>query len=90
LQFWVFFCQNSPLDRANLQTNPTINAGGKVDVIPIGTFDVFARAGLNTSHRASINTVGNAFTGIGDNGVGHSKSSAVMLFYFAINLGALV
>jgi hypothetical protein len=54
-----------------LETNAAINAGGKVNPVPIGTNGVFPVSGMNAGYGAGFNTVGHAFAGFRNNGVGH-------------------
>jgi hypothetical protein len=78
LQIGAFFGQNRAFYGANLEANSAIDAGGEVDPVPVCAFGVFARAGMNASNGASIDAIGNAFAGIGNNGVGHG--------FFSLNL----
>jgi hypothetical protein len=73
LQIGAFFGENSAFYRANLETNATINAGGKVNPVPIRAFCIFAGTRMNAGDGTGINAIGNAFAGISDNRMGHGK-----------------
>jgi hypothetical protein len=75
LKIRLFLRQNSSLYRADLKTDAAVNAGGKVDPVPVGTLGVFAGAFVDAGNGASLNAVGNPFTDVRNNGVGHSLSS---------------
>jgi hypothetical protein len=77
LQVGFFFRQNGSLNGADLQANATVNAGGKIDPVPVSALGVFARAFVNTGDGAGINTVCDAFANVSHNGVGHNISSMV-------------
>jgi len=55
-----------------LDADATVNTGGKVNPVPIRTFDIFARTFMDTSNRTGINAISDAFTSIRNNRVWHS------------------
>jgi hypothetical protein len=71
LQFGPFICDDRIFDRTHLQTNATVYAGIKINPIPIGSFDVFAGAGVNASHRTSAYTISNSLANIRNDSVRH-------------------
>lgn len=71
MQFWSFFGHDRPFNRADLQTNATVDAGGEVDPIPIGAFGVFARPFVNAGNRAGIDAISDPFTDIGNDRMRH-------------------
>lgn len=73
LQVRAFFGDDRPFHRTDLQTNSTVNAGCKVNPVPVSSLDIFARSGVNAGDGARINAIGNAFTGIGENRMGHGN-----------------
>ena len=78
LQIWSLFWKDRPLYWANLYTDATVNAGGKVNPVPVITLNVFAWTFVNASHRTGIDAIGNAFADISNNRVRHS----VLLRFF--------
>lgn len=76
LQLWSLFWNNRILHWADLYTDTTVNAGGKVNPVPVSTFDVFAWTWVNASHRTGIDAIAIAFAGIGNNRVRHSVLSS--------------
>jgi hypothetical protein len=72
LQIWPFFRHDRPFYWTDLKTDPTVNTGGKVNPVPISTFDIFAGTFMDTSYGASINAISDAFAGVGNNRVWHS------------------
>jgi hypothetical protein len=72
LQIRAFFGDDRAFHRTHLEADTAINAGREVDPIPIGAFSVFARTKMNTGDRTGIDAIGNAFTGVCDNRMGHS------------------
>jgi hypothetical protein len=73
LQFGPFVWHDRPFHRANLQADAAVNAGGEVDPVPVGAFDVFAGAGVDAGNGASVYTVGYALAGLGDDRMGHGS-----------------
>jgi hypothetical protein len=71
LQIWSFFRHNRPFYWADLDADATVNTGGKVNPVPVSTLDIFARTFVDTSNRAGINAISDAFTGISNNSMGH-------------------
>jgi hypothetical protein len=71
LQFGPFICDDRIFDWTHLQTNAAVYAGIEVNPIPIGTFDVFAWAGVNASHRTSADAISNSFANIRNDSVRH-------------------
>jgi hypothetical protein len=74
LKIGLFLRQNGPLNRANLEANATVDAGGKVNPVPVGALGIFARTFMDTGNGAGIDAVGNPFADVGNNGVGHGIS----------------
>ena len=72
LQIRSFFRHDRPFYWADLKTDTTVNTGGKVNPVPISTLDIFAGTFMDTSYRASINAISDAFAGVGNNRVWHS------------------
>jgi len=54
-----------------LDADATVNTGGKVNPVPVSTLDIFARTFVDTSNRAGINAISDAFAGISNNSMGH-------------------
>jgi hypothetical protein len=75
LQLWSFFCENCPFYRANLETDATVDASGKVNPVPISSLGVFAWAIMNTSYWTGIYAVSNAFTDFCNNCMRHVLDS---------------
>ena len=73
LQVRHLLWQNSPFHRTDLQTNAAINAGGKINPIPIRSLGIFPRPFVNASHWAGIYAIGNTFADIRDNRMRHSS-----------------
>jgi len=71
LKISSFFGDNCPLNWTDLQTNSTINASGKVNPVPVSSFSIFTGTFVDTGNWAGINAVGNAFTNISNDGMGH-------------------
>lgn len=67
--------QDRPFNGADLQADSAINAGGKINPIPVGAFGIFARTFVNTGNRTGVHAVRDAFTGIRYNRMGHSVLS---------------
>jgi hypothetical protein len=72
LQVGTFFGQDCSSYRANLQTNPTINTGGKVNPVPISPNSIFAGAFMNAGYWAGANTIGHTFTNISNDRMRHA------------------
>jgi len=52
LQIWLFFWNDRPFYWADLYTNTTVYTGGKVNPVPVSTFDVLPDQGeCRTGHR---------------------------------------
>lgn len=62
LQVWAFFWNDRAFHRAHLQADTAVDAGGKIDPVPIHSFQVFVRAWMDTGNRAGIDTICYAFT----------------------------
>ncbi len=73
LEFWAFFRNNGPIHGANLQADAAIDAGFKVDPVVRRAFRISRCAGMNAGHRAGIHTIGNPFTNIRNDRVGHGN-----------------
>jgi hypothetical protein len=71
LQVGAFFGNDRAFDGANLQADATVDAGGKVDPIPVGSFGVFTGTGMDAGNGASVYAVGNAFANVGHNRMWH-------------------
>lgn len=76
LQIRSLFWNDRPFHRADLYTNATVYARGKVYPVPVSTFDIFAWAGMNASHRTGIDAIGNAFADIRNNCMRHTLFSS--------------
>ena len=63
-----------------MQTNAAVDAGGKIDPVPVGTLGVLAGAGVNAGNGTSIHAVGYAFASVGDDRMGHGSFSRVSFF----------
>jgi hypothetical protein len=59
-----------------LQANPTVDAGGKIDPVPVGAFSIFARPFMDTGNWASVHAVSDAFAGICNNRMWHGGLEA--------------
>jgi hypothetical protein len=75
LQLRSFFWEDCPFYWANLETYTTVDAGSKVNPVPIGSFGIFAWAIMNASYWTSIYAVGDAFTDFSNNCVRHILDS---------------
>ena len=69
LQVGAFFRNDGPFHRADLQADPTIDAGLEIDPIKAGALGVGALAWMDAGHRAGIDAVGDPFADVGDDGV---------------------
>jgi hypothetical protein len=76
LQFWSFFRHDRPFYGADLEADATIDAGGKVNPVPVSTLDIFTWTFVDASNWTGINTISNAFASIGNNSVWHSVLSS--------------
>jgi hypothetical protein len=74
LEICSFFRHNGSFYGTNLKTDPTINTGGKVNPIPVGSFHIFARARMDTGNGTGIYAIGNSFTNVCHNAMGHGFS----------------
>jgi hypothetical protein len=75
LEFRSFFGDNRPFYRANLDTDAAINTSGKINPIPIGPLNIFSRTLMNAGDGTGIDTIGDAFAGVGYYGMWHSVPS---------------
>ncbi len=73
MQFRAFFGDDRAFNWTDLQTNSTVDAGGEVDPIPIGSFGVFAGTFVNARDGAGINAICNAFTYVGNDRMRHGS-----------------
>lgn len=80
LQLGAFFGDDRAFHRTDLQTNATVNAGGKVNPIPIGALCIFTGSRMDAGNRTGIDAVGNAFAGIRNDRVRHRVLSEVISF----------
>ena len=71
LQFGPFVCNDRIFDWTHLQTNAAVYAGIEINPIPIGTFDVFAGAGVDASNWTSADTISNSLADICNDSVRH-------------------
>jgi hypothetical protein len=74
LEIGALFRQDGTLYRTDLETNATVNAGRKINPIPIRTNAIFTRAFINAGYRAGANAVSNPFANIRDDRVRHRKN----------------
>ena len=84
LQFRTLLGLNCAINGTNFHTNPTVDAGLKVNPIPICSLGIFARTGMNTGNRTGFHTIRYAFTHIRHNCMGHnlfSPNHAKLVFY---------
>jgi hypothetical protein len=72
LQLRTLFWDDRPFHWANLQTNATVDAGLKVNPIPISSLLVFTRSFMDAGNRTSIHTVCYALASIGYDRMCHS------------------
>ena len=75
MQRWLFFRQNRPFNWADLETDPAVNTGGKIDPVPVCSFGIFARAFVDASYRTSVNAICYTLANISHNGMGHGVLS---------------
>lgn len=73
LQIRAFFGNDRPFHGADLQANSTINAGRKINPVPVCSLGIFARTGVDAGNRAGIHAISDPFTGVGDNSMWHSN-----------------
>ncbi len=71
MQVRALFRDDRPFDGTDLQADTTVDAGGKVDPVPICTFGIFAGTRVDAGNRAGVNAIGNAFAYVGNNCMGH-------------------
>jgi hypothetical protein len=76
LQIRSFFRHDRPFYWADLETDATVNTGGKVNPVPVSTLDIFAGSWMNASNWAGINAISDAFADICNNRVWHSVLSS--------------
>jgi hypothetical protein len=67
----MFFWQNCPFDGTDLETDAAVNAGGKINPVPVCALLVFAGTFVDAGDRAGIYTIGNPFTDVRYDGVRH-------------------
>jgi hypothetical protein len=79
LEFGMFFGKDCAFYGADLEADAAVDAGGKVDPIPVGAFGVFARTLVDAGDGASIDAIGDAFANVGDNCMGHCGSRSGFL-----------
>jgi hypothetical protein len=58
-----------------LEADAAVNTGGKVNPVPISTFDIFTGTWMNASNWAGINAISDTLAGISNNSVWHSAFS---------------
>lgn len=75
MQIWSFFWNDRTFYWADLEADPAVYAGCKVNPVPVRTLGIFTWAFVDTSNGASINAIRNTFTSIGNNCVWHSVFS---------------
>ena len=73
LKIGAFFRKDRAIHRADLKTDAAVDAGVEVDPEKIGALLVFAFTGVDACHRAGIDTVGDSFADIRDDGVSHNS-----------------
>jgi hypothetical protein len=71
LQVRSLFGHDRAFDGADLKTDATVNAGGKINPVPVRTFRVFPRTFVDAGNWASVYTIGNAFASIGHDRMRH-------------------
>jgi hypothetical protein len=86
LQIWPFFGDNSSFYWANLQADSTIDAGSKVNPVPVSSFGIFPRTFVNAGNWASIDAIGDSFAGVGNNCMWHCSLSSQ---YWQIGVSSL-
>jgi hypothetical protein len=80
LQVRAFFCYDCPFHRANLEADPAVDTGRKIDPVPVGPLSIFPRPVMDTGHRAGIYAICNAFANLGHNRMGHGVFSLKSLW----------
>ena len=75
MEFWLFFGQDRPFYRTNLQTDATVDTGRKVDPIPVVSVGVFSGTRMDAGDGASIDAIRYAFAGFGHDGMGQGVDS---------------
>lgn len=78
LQFRFLFGQNCPLHRTNLQANAAVDAGIKINPVPVSAFGIFTRPFVNTSDGTSVDAISDAFANIGNDGVSHGITEDIV------------
>lgn len=81
LQFRAFFGQNCALNRTDFDADATVDAGVKVDPVPVGSLLIFSGAFVDAGDRAVVGTGGNAFANVGHDRMRHGfffRSSSVL------------
>lgn len=74
LQVRSFFGHDRVFHGANLQADAAINAGRKINPVEVGAFGVLGITRVNASDWASIDTIGNTFTSICNDGMRHGNA----------------
>jgi len=74
LQLRTFLWHDRTLHRTDLQTNPAINAGGKINPVPSISRNIRTRSRMNAGNGTGIHAIGNAFAGVCNNGMWHRIS----------------
>ncbi len=71
----MLFWQNRSFYRTDLEADAAVNAGGKVNPVPVCALLIFAGAFMNTGDWAGIYAVGHPFTDVRYDGVRHIFTS---------------
>jgi hypothetical protein len=58
-----------------LQANAAVDAGVKIDPIPIGSLLILTRTGMDAGDRTGSDAIGHTFASFGNNRMGHSRFS---------------
>jgi hypothetical protein len=75
LQLGAFFRNDRPFYRTDLQANPAVDTGGKVNPVPVRPLGIFTGAGVNASNWAGIDAIGDALASVGNDGMWHGVLS---------------
>lgn len=67
----MLFGQDCPFNWTDFQADAAVNAGIKVDPVPVRSFLIFARTVVDAGDRAVISAGGNAFTNVGHDRMRH-------------------
>jgi len=68
----MLFGEDRPFHRTDLQANPTVDTGRKINPVPVCALLVFTGAFVDAGDRAGIYTVGHPFTDVRYDGMRHS------------------